>query len=298
MRPNTTEHVKEAPDREPSRRRREYASSSKSEDDCKRRYQSDNDFDDRVAYHDSRRERYGHDHGRQHDKGKYRRPSPEPRESTQVIKTQDLPQAAIKKVVAPEIEEAPVDFQFSACQLVDRVLEIFNSDAPTPARRAALSDCFDNVQVATLTGERRISIVGEAAINAITNASERIERAEPKLRVFMEAGTDHDDNQQQVMQHEPTLCLDAYAAGETPGLAAIVKGKPAPTIVLWRVEKNKITHAWIAPDKDNFAQDWASVTEERFLDSKAMNLTNTVLASELPQDCQYWDFHFNNYSDL
>ena len=94
----------------------------------------------------------------------------------------------------------------------------------------------------------------------------------------------------------PTLVLDVYAAGSAPGLAAVVKGTPATTLVLWRCLKNRLTHAWVAPDRDDYAADWASVDEDRFLQSRAMAATNEVLAEQLPPGRDYWNFHFNNYS--
>ena len=66
--------------------------------------------------------------------------------------------------------------------------------------------------------------------------------------------------------------------------------------VLWRCLKNRLTHAWVAPDRDDYAADWASVDEDRFLQSRAMAATNEVLAEQLPPGRDYWNFHFNNYS--
>jgi hypothetical protein len=92
------------------------------------------------------------------------------------------------------------------------------------------------------------------------------------------------------------LVLDVYAAGAAPGLAAVVKGQPATTLVLWRCCDNKLTHAWVAPDRDAYADDWAAVDEDRFLASCAMAATNEVLAEQLPAGRTYWNFHWNNYA--
>mmetsp|Transcript_6139 Transcript_6139/g.25724 ORF Transcript_6139/g.25724 Transcript_6139/m.25724 type:complete len:280 (-) Transcript_6139:1214-2053(-) len=121
-------------------------------------------------------------------------------------------------------------------------------------------------------------------------------RAEPKLRVFMEPGADDADAQRPPDADDPTLCLDVYPADETPGLSAVVKGRPAPTVVLWRAHRNVLTHAWLAPDRDGFATDWAAVTEDSLLNAtKLMTHVNAVLTDHLPASKTYWDFHFNNY---
>lgn len=202
----------------------------------------------------------------------------------------------MKELAEPETESAPADFVFSASQVVDRLLEVFNSDAPPAIRRAAIGDCCleDGLEVAILTGDRRVTTSGHAAVDAVAAASDRVTRAEPRLRVFMEPGRSEDDNTPQKAE-VPTLCLDVYAADETPGLSAVVKGKPMPTVVLYRAQSNHLTHAWIAPDRDGFAKDWQSVSEDGLLESKAMSQVNAVLADQLPKGYDFWDFHFHNY---
>ena len=131
------------------------------------------------------------------------------------------------------------------------------------------------------------------AVASIVAASERLTEASPSIRVFMESG---DEAESEPDPAHPTLVLDVYAAGSAPGLAAVVKGTPATTLVLWRCLKNRLTHAWVAPDRDDYAADWASVDEDRFLQSRAMAATNEVLAEQLPAGQDYWNFHFNNYA--
>ena len=94
---------------------------------------------------------------------------------------------------------------------------------------------------------------------------------------------------------DASLCLDVYAKGEAPGLAAVLKGAPATTLVLWRAQGNKITHAWVAPEREGFENDWAAVSEESVLESRAMAATNEILEAELPPGRDFWAFHFNNY---
>ena len=89
--------------------------------------------------------------------------------------------------------------------------------------------------------------------------------------------------------------LDVYPADAAPGLAAVVKGAKATTVVLWRAQRNKLTHAWVAPDQEGYDKDWPAVTEDAVLTSKAMAATNEILADELPEGRDYWNFHFNNY---
>ena len=197
---------------------------------------------------------------------------------------------------SPENDEAPPDFSFSCSQLVDRLLEVFNSDAPPQHRKAAIEQCFaeDGLSVAPLrAGKRPTAQQGAKAVESIVAASERLTEASPSIRVFMESG---DEAESDPDPAHPTLVLDVYAAGSAPGLAAVVKGTPATTLVLWRCLKNRLTHAWVAPDRDDYAADWASVDEDRFLQSRAMAATNEVLAEQLPPGRDYWNFHFNNYS--
>ena len=129
---------------------------------------------------------------------------------------------------------------------------------------------------------------GYEAVASIVAASERLTEASPSIRVFMESG---DEAESEPDPAHPTLVLDVYAAGSAPGLAAVVKGTPATTLVLWRCLKNRLTHAWVAPDRDDYAADWAAVDEDRFLQSRAMAATNEVLAEQLPPGRDYWNFH-------
>ena len=201
-----------------------------------------------------------------------------------------------KRPPSPENDEAPPDFSFSCSQLVDRLLEVFNSDAPPQHRKAAIEQCFaeDGLSVAPLrAGKRPTAQQGAKAVESIVAASERLTEASPSIRVFMESG---DEAESEPDPAHPTLVLDVYAAGSAPGLAAVVKGTPATTLVLWRCLKNRLTHAWVAPDRDDYAADWASVDEDRFLQSRAMAATNEVLAEQLPPGRDYWNFHFNNYA--
>ena len=110
----------------------------------------------------------------------------------------------------------------------------------------------------------------------------------------MEAG---DEAESPPGKDDPTLCLDVYAKAEAPGLSAVLKGQPATTLVLWRARNNKITHAWVAPEREGFANDWKAVSEESVLNSKAMAATNEILEVELPKGRDFWDFHFNNYTN-
>ena len=179
---------------------------------------------------------------------------------------------------------------------MDRLLEVFNSDAPPQHRKAAIEQCFaeDGLSVAPLrAGKRPTAQQGMNAVASIVAASERLTEASPSIRVFMESG---DEAESEPDPAHPTLVLDVYAAGSAPGLAAVVKGTPATTLVLWRCLKNRLTHAWVAPDRDDYAADWASVDEDRFLQSRAMAATNEVLAEQLPPGRDYWNFHFNNYA--
>ena len=197
---------------------------------------------------------------------------------------------------SPDADEAPPDFSFTCSQLVDRLLEVFNSDAPPAARKGALESCFGEagLTVAALrAGARPPSAKGGAAVGAIVAASSRIGDAAPSVRVYMEAG---DEDESPPKPDEPTLVLDVYPADAAPGLAAVVKGQPATTLVLWRAAKNKLTHAWVAPDRDGYADDWAAVTEDAVLQSRAMAATNEILADELPPGRDYWNFYFNNYT--
>ena len=196
----------------------------------------------------------------------------------------------------PENDAAAPDFSFSCSQLVDRLLEIFNSDAPPQHRCSAIEQCFaaDGLCVAALrAGTRPTAQQGKGAVESIVKASERLAEAQPSLRIFMESG---DEAESPPDPAHPTLVLDVYAAGAAPGLAAVVKGAPATTLVLWRCYDNKLTHAWVAPDRDAYADDWAAVDEDRFLASRAMAATNEVLAEQLPAGSDYWNFHWNNYA--
>ena len=170
------------------------------------------------------------------------------------------------------------------------MLEVFNSDAPARERRGAMGECFGkDVEIRTL-GKNVVTTKGAGVLDAVAGASDRVERAEPRLRVFMEA------------EKGPTMCLDVYAADETPGISAVVKGQPAPTVVLYRVAKNLITHAWLAPDRDGFLDKWAAVTEDDLLQSKAMTHVNTILTDddlmcidEEKEKPSSWELHFHNY---
>ena len=178
---------------------------------------------------------------------------------------------------------------------MDRVLEVFNSDAPPAARRGALAGCFADAGLAVAplrAGNRPSSGAGPSAVDAIVAASSRLGRATPRVRVFMEAG---DEAETPPGPGDASLCLDVYAKGEAPGLAAVLKGAPATTLVLWRAQGNKITHAWVAPEREGFENDWAAVSEESVLESRAMAATNEILEAELPPGRDFWAFHFNNY---
>ncbi|KAK7240597.1 hypothetical protein SO694_00057265 [Aureococcus anophagefferens] len=100
--------------------------------------------------------------------------------------------------------------------LVDRVLEVFNSDAPPAARRGALAGCFADAGLAVaplrLGGRRR---AGPAAVDAIVAASSRLGRATPRVRVFMEAG---DEAETPPGPGDASLCLDS-AASASPSSA-------------------------------------------------------------------------------
>ena len=134
---------------------------------------------------------------------------------------------------------------------------------------------------------------GAGAVAAIVSASSRLAEASPKIRVFMEAG---DEAERPPNKGDASLTLDVYPKDNAPGLSAVVKGSPATTLVLWRAQNNHITHAWVAPERDGFDADWTTVTEERLLESKAMVAVNELLALELPDGKDYWDFHFHNYA--
>lgn len=192
----------------------------------------------------------------------------------------------------PDTDTAPADFAFSCSQLVDRVLELFNSDAPPSALSDALGSCFDEAFIVAplRQGDRPPAMSGRRAVEAVTTASARVELAEPKLRIFMEAGGGDKGSD------EVTFCLDVYPANQAPGLSAVVKGSPADTFVLWRAHRNKLTHAFVAPDRDGLGTDWAAVTEQTLMNSRAITAANELLVADLPSSREYWEFYFNNYT--
>lgn len=261
--------------------------------------------DDRRHRHDDRRSRDEYrrevrgDKARQvgedDDRG---RPREARNERTDHIRERSVERQ--EKTTSPgEEEEVPSDFKFSCSQLVDRVLEIFNSDAPAGPRSLALSSCFESLVVAPLRqGERPPTMSGDRAVDAVVSARS-VQGAEPKVRIFMEAGGGEEEAREGGDgEDEVTFCLDLYPVNCAPGLSAVVKGKPADTFVLWRATKNKITHAYVAPDRDgNFGANWAAVTETAIVDSKrVMGAVNELLTIDLPQGREYWEFHFNNYT--
>ena len=102
--------------------------------------------------------------------------------------------------------------------------------------------------------------------------SSRRTSAEARLRVFAElaaAPLDDDGDGDGANGGAPTpppaaatFVLDFYRAGQAPGLAAVLKGgKAADTAVLYRVARNVITHAWLAPDRDGLAEKGEAVGE-------------------------------------
>ena len=108
---------------------------------------------------------------------------------------------------SPENDEAPPDFSFSCSQLVDRLLEVFNSDAPPQHRKAAIEQCFaeDGLSVAPLrAGKRPTAQQGMNAVESIVAASERLTEASPSIRVFMESG---DEAESEPDPAHPTLSL-------------------------------------------------------------------------------------------
>lgn len=192
----------------------------------------------------------------------------------------------------PDIDTAPADFAFSCSQLVDRVLEVFNSDAPPSVLAAALGSCFDQAFIVAplRQGDRPPAMSGRRALEAVTTASARVELAEPKLRIFMEPGGGEKGSD------EVTFCLDVYPANQAPGLSAVVKGSPADTFVLWRAHRNKLTHAFVAPERSGFGTDWSAVSEQMLMNSRAITAANELLAADLPSNREYWEFYFNNYT--
>ena len=81
-------------------------------------------------------------------------------------------------------------------------------------------------------------------------------------------------------------------------MAAVVKGTPATTLVLWRCLKNRLTHARVAPDRGDYAADWASVDEDRIRLSRAPWPRRTRVAEQLPPGRDCWNFRFNELYSL
>ena len=134
-----------------------------------------------------------------------------------------------KRPPSPREHEAPPDFSFSCSQLVDRLLEVFNSDAPPQHRKAAIEQCFaeDGLSVAPLrAGKRPTAQQGMNAVASIVAASERLTEASPSIRVFMESG---DEAESEPDPAHPTLVLISGNRAERAALAAVVKGTPACT---------------------------------------------------------------------
>ena len=119
---------------------------------------------------------------------------------------------------------------------------------------------------------RPVSVAGAKAVAEVVAASPRRTSAETRLRVFAElaaAPSDDDGDGDGANGGAPTpppaaatFVLDFYRAGQAPGLAAVLKGgKAADTAVLYRVARNVITHAWLAPDRDGLAEKGEAVGE-------------------------------------
>lgn len=187
------------------------------------------------------------------------------------------------------MDAAPV-IEFTASQVVDMLLELFNSDLTD--RPQKLTKCFaagDAFTVAVLrmgeVDKRPVTLKGTKAVGAVVAASSRLASAEVRLRLFVDTGVT-----------AQSFALDWYRAGEAPGLAAVKKGGiQADTVVLYRVSGNVITHAWLAPDRDAFVARWENVTESDVLASKAASAMMDVL-----EECGSPEasFHFNNYCDI
>ena len=99
------------------------------------------------------------------------------------------PPAATRAGRAAENGQRPL-MLVSCSQLVDQLLEVFNSDAPPQHRKAAIEQCFaeDGLSVSTAragSARRRSRVkscrVDRGGVRALTEAS-------PSIRVFMESG--------------------------------------------------------------------------------------------------------------
>lgn len=282
------DRVRRDEDDDRSRRRRD-------EDDGRRRRRRDDDeYRDRRGRDevtDRSRRRRDEDGGRRD--GRHRGDDDPRRERSRRAREEDDygRQSSTGKSEAPETETAPADFAFSCSQLVDRVLEIFNSDAPPADRAAALSSCFaqDLVVAPLRQGERPPAMSGARAVDAVASAAGRGE-ADVKLRIYMEPGGG------EPAPDETTFCLDVYPADQAPGLSAVIKGVPADTVVLWRARHNHITHAYVAPDRDGLSAHWEAVTEATLLESRIFVAGNELLTADLPASRNFWEFHFHNYT--
>jgi hypothetical protein len=182
----------------------------------------------------------------------------------------DLPKKSSPRPPAPSAPSASTNL--TATKVVDRMIENFNSDSAT--RDKMITECFDTAafSIAALRGggadKRQVVGAGAKAVGGIVTAASR---RSASVYAFMRVAADDGG------ASAATFVLDFYRAGESPGLAAMKAGKPVDTAVLYRVEGNVITHAWLAPDRDGLMAQGKELGEAECLRSKSAAAMRDVL---------------------
>lgn len=179
-----------------------------------------------------------------------------------------------------------VEMSFTAAQLADRLVEVYNGRSSR--RFDALADCFTpDVSLRVLKTNAAV-IHGAQPLTASMPAEYAKQTAHVTRRLFITTDLPEDD---------PSFSLDFYPAGQGPGMNAFGKGNAKmDTILLFQANPgdtcgNKISQVWIAPDREGVAsrgREGGRVTEEDVVKSKVFRQVLEMVQGKVKGELRFY----------
>eukprot|EP01125_Pyxidicula_operculata_P020297 TRINITY_DN7480_c0_g1_i2.p1 TRINITY_DN7480_c0_g1~~TRINITY_DN7480_c0_g1_i2.p1 ORF type:complete len:330 (+),score=31.90 TRINITY_DN7480_c0_g1_i2:24-992(+) len=176
-----------------------------------------------------------------------------------------------------------VELHFTASQVVNRLCEVY--DCKGKMRMEWISQVFSPDVVVDSLPPSEVILKGSDNVNKSYEKTIANKKSEPLKRVLIEC--------ENSTKNDATYALDFYDKLCSPGIAPkSIADQPTDSIVLYRVEKNVITHIWSTSDDEKLILR-SGLTKDDFITSKLWKNTLDIVRKDLKNKLSC---HLNDYT--